>query len=920
MKNNTKNKYVEEDISKLRKKAEKIFLEQQDDYPDPEKLSPAKTKSLINELRIRQIELEIQNKELRQERSFDKKDGRESDSFQAEERYRTFFENILSGIAVYEPDGEGNDFIIKDMNKLGEKLSKVRRRDIIGRKLTAIFPGIKEFGLLEVLQRVNITGKPEFAEAGIYEDDKHSPTWYENSVFKLPAGEIAAVYNDVSKRMNDANVLRESEKKYKSLFENSLMSVIQASVDGRIILANQKGAELFGYKNVNEFVNEFDPSKAYIGKQRADMLAQLKQEGFFTNREQQFLSKNGTSFWMLHSSCLDRESGIITSVGLDITAWKKTEKERERLHNIIEKSSFFISWADVEKNIKYINRAGRKMAGIAEEDDLTCQIIENFHTKKGFSVTQNTGIPHAIEKGFWEGESELLSHDGRIIPVSQTIISHYDEDGNIEYIATIIQDINNIKKKEQELKDAAAELFKHKQSLERTVKHRTADIRITNAKLKRANRLKDEFLANMSHELRTPLTSILGMSEALLEQVYGPVNEKQIKSLRRVKSSGNHLLNLINDILDLSKIEAGKMELNITQVSVHEICRASLQMVKETAQKKNQKLTLSIDIGLKYIYADILRLKQILVNLLMNAVKFTPEHGKIGFEVNCKPELEIVEFAVWDTGIGISEKDMKKLFKPFVQLDGSLTRKNDGTGLGLALVFKLADLHGGSVKVESEEDKCSRFSLMLPWHPDINLPGIEYQKDKETNKNKQTQEKYGNAAKHAKILMADDNISNIKTITDYLEAKSYDVMLAHDGSEAVKLAIKEKPDLILMDIQMPVMDGLEAIREIRKWEETGNIQIKIPIIALTALAMSGDREQCLEAGANEYMSKPVRLKDLIEMIDKLQVTASSKNPEEKNPIKPHRGGIFVENDKKTNKAPSGRHICSKTGKSMISGL
>ncbi|MDM8535563.1 hybrid sensor histidine kinase/response regulator [Desulfobacterales bacterium HSG17] len=274
-------------------------------------------------------------------------------------------------------------------------------------------------------------------------------------------------------------------------------------------------------------------------------------------------------------------------------------------------------------------------------------------------------------------------------------------------------------------KQLEIEMTEYRENLEKLVKERTGDLHITNAELTRANRLKDEFLANMSHELRTPLTAILGMSEALVEQVYGSLNEKQLKSLRRVESSGQHLLNLINDILDLSKIEAGKIDLEIIRVFVDEVCQASMQIVRDAAQKKNQKLFLSIDSRLKFIQADMLRLKQILVNLLMNAVKFTPERGKISLKVNCKPEQNIVEFAVRDTGIGISDEDINKLFQPFVQLDGSFTRERDGTGLGLSLVYKLVDLHGGSVNVESETGIYTRFAVMLPWSPDTDLQALK---------------------------------------------------------------------------------------------------------------------------------------------------------------------------------------------------
>jgi len=258
------------------------------------------------------------------------------------------------------------------------------------------------------------------------------------------------------------------------------------------------------------------------------------------------------------------------------------------------------------------------------------------------------------------------------------------------------------------------ELVEHRKTLEHRVMERTRELSMTNAELARANTLKDEFLANMSHEFRTPLTAVLGMSEALIEKVYGPLNEQQEKSLQSIESSGQHLLDLINDILDLSKINAGKMKVEPGPVSISSVCQTSLQMIKQAALKKNQAVSLDIDCETDLITADMMRLKQILVNLLNNAVKYTPAGGKVGLEVSCGQDRDRIEFTIWDTGTGILPEDMGRLFKPFVQLDGSLTRNHEGTGLGLSLVQKLTELHNGSVKIESEKGKFTRVTVALP--------------------------------------------------------------------------------------------------------------------------------------------------------------------------------------------------------------
>jgi signal transduction histidine kinase len=263
---------------------------------------------------------------------------------------------------------------------------------------------------------------------------------------------------------------------------------------------------------------------------------------------------------------------------------------------------------------------------------------------------------------------------------------------------------------------AEAQRKQTQENLHRSEEH----LRLTNAELQRAGRLKDEFLANMSHELRTPLNAILVLSESLQEEVYGPLNSRQRQALNDVVESGQHLLALINDILDLSKIEAGKMDLQYNDVSIADVCQASLRLVRELAGQKQQALSLQLAPEVSRLWADERRLKQMLVNLLSNAVKFTPAEGRIGLDVGTSPTGAEACFTVWDTGIGIAGDRLPHLFQPFAQLDSALNRQYGGTGLGLALVRRLAELHGGRVEVQSAVQAGSRFTVVLPAQP----PGL----------------------------------------------------------------------------------------------------------------------------------------------------------------------------------------------------
>jgi signal transduction histidine kinase/ActR/RegA family two-component response regulator len=409
-----------------------------------------------------------------------------------------------------------------------------------------------------------------------------------------------------------------------------------------------------------------------------------------------------------------------------------------------------------------------------------------------------------------------------------------------------------------ERKQMEVALSDERNQLAQRVDERTVDLSRVNANLARALRVKDEFLANMSHELRTPLNAILGLSESLAEQTAGELNDKQQRYINTISESGRHLLALINDILDLAKIEAGQITLDVNQVDIRAVCDASLRMIKQLAKKKNQETSLEIAQDLDWMAADERRLKQMLVNLLSNAVKFTPEGGKLGMEVHGDREQNKITFTIWDTGIGIKDTDLPRLFQSFVQLDSGLARESSGTGLGLALVAQMARLHGGSTSVVSQPGMGSRFSIVLPWEAVSAIDIVE--KLKSTGKFRPI--KFNKDHKPT-ILMIEDTEDVIMMVSDYLELNGFRVIAARDGFEGITQAQLTHPDLILMDIQMPRMDGFEATQKLRSKPEFKNT----PIIALTALAMPNDRERCLAAGMSEYITKPLHLRGLVRIIE-----------------------------------------------------
>ncbi|MEA5540427.1 PAS domain S-box protein [Limnoraphis robusta Tam1] len=527
-----------------------------------------------------------------------------------------------------------------------------------------------------------------------------------------------------------------------------------------------------------------------------------------------------------------------------VTERQLAQEQLQRQLTAIEAASEGIAIVNPLGDYIYLNKAHLDLFGYTETTELLGRNWQSLYSQEEGDRINREVIPQLMENGYSRSEALAIRKDG------STFLEEFSLTlTNSGEFVCVCRDITERKRAEEEL-------------------------RRTNAQLERATRLKDEFMANMSHELRTPLYSILGVSEVLQDCVYGALNPQQLRSVATIEQSGQHLLELINDILDLSKIESGKMELKLMAVEINQLCQSSLSFVKPQADKKNLQLCFIPAPVPVTLEVDKRRIRQVLINLLSNAVKFTPEGGNILLKVEIDPDNCCLHLSVIDTGIGIAPEDQQHLFEPFVQIDSSLSRRYSGTGLGLALVRQITQMHAGIVSLKSEMGRGSTFTVTLPWNSHwgcmLDEDALTSQADwldKLTPASSSTSSSELNQLKPPSgvspvILIAEDHRANAETVGDYLETRGYRIIFAENGIEAVQYAQQYQPKIIIMDIQMPELDGLEAMRQIRAYPDTA----KIPIIALTALVTVQDREQCLQAGANDYMSKPVSLKQLSDKI------------------------------------------------------
>jgi len=752
------------------------------------------------------------------------------------------------------------DFTITTLNHATANYLHQSIHQLMGQSLLELFA--EDNALLTELTQVTETGHP------IRLQHQHKTYWFDTNIHPIynKKGEITQIAlfsNDITQRKATELTLHKSEELFRqvitSISDHIYVAHITAANGWQNIYHSPAVTTLTGYPLEN-FTHDwyFWQNHVIYPADRALALQQSRnlEQGQASETEYRIKHASGEILWIRDSARVEVKDGlkIVYGVVSNISSRKWSD---ETIREAYQRLTFYmmhsplivVEWDKTFRVLHWSLEAteifGWSAIEVIGKTPFDWPFIPLADSQPFGQIIQG------LLNGSWSHYVAITSHytkSGQIIYCEWYISVLFDEKNQMTSILSLILDITERRRAEIALRAERA-------SLAEKVKERTLELEVVNAELKRTARLKDEFLANMSHELRTPLNAILGMSEVLQEQIFGPVNERQLRQIKTIEESGQHLLNLINDILDLSKMEAGMFELHFHPVSLESLCDTSLQFVKQLALKKQITYQTNYDHKNMLVLVDELRLKQILVNLLTNAVKFTPHGGHIGLEFKLDLEQELIQFIVWDKGIGISESDMKYLFQPFIQLDSGLSRTQEGTGLGLYLVYQLIQLHGGSIQLESSVGTGSRFTIHLPLKPVTPLapPPLSATPPPPPTFDQ---------AMETLILLVEDNETNIQLINDYLTIFGYQLVFATSGFEAIIKAKETHPDLILMDIQMPHMNGFQATQQIRANAELAHT----PIIALTALAMPGDCERCLAAGINEYLSKPINLRKLIELI------------------------------------------------------
>ena len=693
---------------------------------------------------------------------------------------------------------------------------------------------------------------------------------------------LIGTHTDIHDRKQAEAALRESEERFRQIANNISEVFWLATPNHEILYASPAYEQIWGLSadaiNAEAWLETVHPADRERLSQVNETLPQYPFGLLRDNRELEYriIRPDGEVRWIRDRAfpVYDDQGQIyrIAGVAEDITERKRLQQEQHRLLSVLEASPDHIGMAHSDGTLIWTNQQAKQLRGLPPDTDVTQLSLNIFHPQWAQAVIQQEAIPKALKGDIWMGETALLTADGKEFPVSQLMWANRSETGEVEYVSTIMRDISDLKRAEQALRDANADL-------ETRVTKRTAELIEARDAAENANQAKSIFLANMSHELRTPLNAILGFSQLMGRDQ--TLSNKHLEELKIINRSGEHLLTLINDILEMSKIEAGQATLNPEQFNLSLLLNNLVDMLRLKAESKGLSFSLASHAELpQYIGTDSHKLRQVLLNLLSNAIKFTQigyvvlrvvpadladldptqlSHSKLTEEAS---SLVALRFEIEDSGVGIAPEELDLLFEPFVQTSsGRLSQ--EGTGLGLPISYQFVQLMGGNLTVISQPGAGSMFAFTIPVQV-VDAAAIEPSEvQRRVIGMPPDQPEY-------RILIAEDNWANRILLQNLLTDLGFTVKTAVNGQEAVNCWQSWRPHLIFMDIRMPLMNGCEATQAIRHREQLRQGQhdktSATKIISLTAGVFEDAQADFDQVGFDDFMRKPIQESDITRTI------------------------------------------------------
>ncbi len=749
-----------------------------------------------------------------------------------------------SNDAIVSKDLSG---IINSWNKGAERIFGYTSEEIVGKPITTLIPGDRHAEETHILERIRRGERIEHFETVRLHKDGHPMTISLTiSPLKNERGQVigaSKIARDITESKRAQEQLRRALEFDETVMSSMGEGLFTVDNQGRLTFMNPAAQRMFGWtldemigRRMHDVTHHTRPDGTPYPASECPGLKVLEDGTPLSGFEDVFIRKDGTFFDVVYSSSPLRGDNEITGLAVvfrDTTERKQAEKEirfQARLLDAVEQA---VIATDLSGTIIFWNSFAEHLYGWLASEALGANILDITPSPELRDHAQE--VLQCLREGqSWTGEFMVQRRDGTLFPAMVTDSPIFSNTGELIGIVGVSIDNTNRRREEREREEL----------LQRE--------REARAEAEQANSLKDEFLATLSHELRNPLNVVVGYAEILRRSDESQSHEFVVKAAETIRRNALAQAQLVSDLLDLSRLQMGKLSINRQPLSLSTIIHDAIETVKKEAADRRISLEVELQHEIMVVEGDPIRLGQIAWNLLNNAVKFTPPEGKVRIALSA--EGEEANLVIEDTGQGISAEFLPHVFEMFRQADASSARRQGGMGIGLALVRQLVALHGGGVKAESEgKGKGARFIVRLPLYTP-GVSGLETQKTGATG-----------ALRGQFILVVDDSPETTEMLGKLLELEGAFVELARSGAEALEIAGRKKFDLVISDISMPEMDGYQLLRQLRALPEMSDV----PVVALTGYGRNADVTRAQEEGFADHLTKPVDIDQLLRIVRKL---------------------------------------------------